>query len=61
VGLRRSYDRRFSIDVLTTHAMDFQHQQEANKSAAGKRGIRVLFHAGRTCPALPERYRSLIV
>lgn len=28
------------------------------KSAAGKRGIRVLFHAGRFSPALPERHRS---
>jgi hypothetical protein len=29
----------------------------ANKSAAGKRGIRALFHTGRACPALPERWR----
>ena len=29
----------------------------ANKSAAGKRGIRALLRAGRTCPALPERHR----
>jgi hypothetical protein len=29
----------------------------ANKSAAGKGGIRVLFQTGRACPALPERYR----
>jgi hypothetical protein len=27
-----------------------------NKSAAGKRGIRVLFNAGRLWPALPEHY-----
>jgi hypothetical protein len=30
----------------------------SNKRAAGKRGIRALFHAGRSCPALPERRRS---
>jgi hypothetical protein len=29
----------------------------SNKSAAGKRGIRALFHAGRIAPALPERNR----
>ena len=28
-----------------------------NQSAAGKRGIRVLFHTRRACPALPERHR----
>jgi hypothetical protein len=31
----------------------------ANKSATGKRGICALFHAGRLCPALPERCRSV--
>ncbi len=30
-----------------------------NKGAAGKRGIRVLFHTGRPCPALPELGCSL--
>jgi hypothetical protein len=30
----------------------------ANKSAAGKGGITILFHTERACPALPERYRS---
>jgi len=30
----------------------------ANQGAAGKRGIRALFHTGRLCPALPERRRS---
>ncbi len=29
----------------------------ANKGAAGKRGIRALFHGGGYCPALPERHR----
>jgi len=32
-----------------------------NKSATGKRGIPVLFHGERTCPALPERHRSAVV
>ena len=31
-----------------------------NLSAAGKRGIHSLFHAGRACPALPERHRYRI-
>jgi hypothetical protein len=30
----------------------------ANKSAAGKRGIPSLFHGGRPWPAPPERFRS---
>ena len=29
-----------------------------NESAPGKGGSRSLFHSGRACPALPERYRS---
>ena len=33
-------------------------RRTANQSAAGKRGIRAVFHAGRTCPALPERQRA---
>jgi hypothetical protein len=32
-------------------------KREPNKSATGKGGITVLFHAGRAWPALPERYR----
>jgi hypothetical protein len=27
-----------------------------NKSATGKRGIRVLFNVGHACPAVPERH-----
>ena len=34
------------------------HSRVPNKGAAGKRGIRILFHTGRSCPALPERRRS---
>jgi len=29
-----------------------------NKRASGKGGIGALFHAGRSCPALPEHERS---
>ena len=32
----------------------------SNERGAGKRGIRALFHTGRTCPALPEDYLQLV-
>jgi len=49
-----------STKILVGMTYALGRAAKANKSAAGKRGIPVLFHTGRACPALPERRRWML-
>jgi hypothetical protein len=51
------YVSEINLQRVWSAVVSASPNQPPNKSAAGKRGIRVLFHARRPSPALPERRR----